>query len=90
VLAYEPEYDFGVPARWVTARTGEYYNGRARDVHGQPIGLEYREGGFRGVAIDPRDPPRFESEPTYLRRHKLLTTEEQARLTTTAFKPETV
>jgi hypothetical protein len=74
VLAYEPEYDFGVPARWVTARMVEHY----------------REGGFRGVAIDPRDPPRFESEPSYLRRHELLLTEEHARLTPTAFTPETV
>jgi hypothetical protein len=90
VLAYVEEYDFGVPARWVTAWMVEYYNGRARDVHGQPIGLEYREGSFRGVAINPADPPRFESETTYLKRHRLLGAEERACLSATAFEPETV
>jgi hypothetical protein len=42
------------------------------------------------TAIDPADPPTFESQATYLRRHGLLTPEERARLTAGAFKPETV
>jgi hypothetical protein len=72
VLSYWPNFTKGVPSDWVTSWQVEYYNGRAKDVHGQPIGTEYRPGDFTGVAIDPDDPPRFETELEYLRRHGLL------------------
>lgn len=71
VLAYVPAFNFGLPAVWVSAWDVAYYNGRARDVSNQPI--RHNTGGtFAGVAIDPNDPPTFESQATYLKRHKLL------------------
>jgi hypothetical protein len=39
---------------------------------------------------DPEDPPQFESQACYLRRHGLLTAEEQRRLPVDAFEPETI
>ncbi len=43
------------------------------------------KGGFAGQAIDPADPPRFESQAAYLRRHKLLLPGEEKRLTAADF-----
>ncbi len=43
-----------------------------------------------GVPIAPADPPRFESEPTYLRRLGLLLPGEFERLTEADFEPETI
>jgi hypothetical protein len=88
VLAYAPVYDCGIPAYWVTTWDATYYRGEAVDVAGNPIGLEYRGRDFRGVPIDPEDPPRFESEAAYLARHELLTDAERARLTSADFEPE--
>jgi hypothetical protein len=87
VLAYAEVLDLGIPRHWINARLAAYYRGEARDVHGEPIGVEYRGSGFRGVAIDPRDPPRYESEAAYLKRHGLLSAEERARLTPADFAP---
>lgn len=39
------------------------------------------------IEIDLSDPPRFESEATYLQRHRLLTPGERRRLTAEDFKP---
>jgi hypothetical protein len=71
VLACVPVFAFGLPAIWISAWMVAYYSGRARDINNQPIGYH---GGrdFAGVAIDPDDPPTFESQATYLDRHKLL------------------
>lgn len=80
VLAYGPAFDMGIPHPWVTKFDEDYYNGRARDIHGGIIPTNYKEGNFSGVAIDPNDPPTFESEATYLSRHSLLTKEEKAYL----------
>ena len=44
VLNEAPSFHAGLPARWVTAWQESYYNGRARDIHGQPMGTEYHEG----------------------------------------------
>ncbi|HAR38567.1 MAG TPA: hypothetical protein DCS09_08385, partial [Porphyromonadaceae bacterium] len=44
-----------------------------------PIGNN-KEGDFAGLAIDPADPPKYESQAAYLRRHGLLTREERAHL----------
>jgi hypothetical protein len=90
VLASEPVFDSGIPAYWVTAWQVAYYTGRTRDVHGEPIGVEYRGSRFRGQAIDPQDPPRYESQASYLKRHRLLGAEERACLTAAAFQPEPV
>ncbi len=90
VFNYVPEFDRGVPASWVSAFDEAYYNGRAVDVHGNAIGTEYHEGHFSGRAIDPNDPPRFESEAAYLDRLGLLTLAERRRLTPADFEPEAI
>lgn len=78
-LAYTERLHRGIPADWVESWQVEMYNGCAIDVDGVPIGTEYSEGHFPHDAIDPNDPPRFESEADYLERLGLLT-EEEARL----------
>lgn len=86
-LAYAPRLPRGVPVVWVTEWHVAYYNGRAFDIHGDPIGTEYSEGHFPYEAIDPDDPPLFESEPAYLRRLGFLGQEEEAALEPSAFDP---
>jgi hypothetical protein len=90
VLAHAPEYDHGLPTQWVTVWDVEYYTGRAVDVHGKAIGQEFRGRRFAGQAIDPDDPPRYESEAAYLDRHGLLSAEERAELSADAFEPEVI
>lgn len=90
VLAYAPEFHVGIPADWVESWMVAYYTGRARDVHGRPIGQEFQGRPFEGRAIDPDDPPRFESEAAYLERLGLLTDEERRRLPRAAFEAEVV
>ncbi len=41
-------------------------------------------------ALDPADPPRYESQATYLDRHGLLFAEERRRLTEADFAPEVI
>jgi hypothetical protein len=88
VLNIWPHFRFGLPLEWVSAFDARYYRGAAVDVHGRPIGHEFRGSGFSGVAPDPHDPPRFESEAAYLDRYGLLTAAERSRLGPEAFKPE--
>jgi hypothetical protein len=90
VLANVPAYDYGIPVHWVDDWEAAYYNGRALDVHAKRIGTEYRKGGFKGVPIDPNDPPIFESQAAYLGRHGLLLPGERKRLTAEDFEPEAV
>lgn len=90
VLNSAPWFWFGLPVMFVQPWMVEYYNGRARDVNGKPIETKYRDGDFTGRAIDPRNPPRFESQADYLERHGLLTRGERARLTPADFEPEVV
>ena len=45
---------------------------------------------LEALALDRVDPPRFESEAGYLKRHGLLTVGERKRLTAAAFEPESV
>ena len=66
----------------------EYYNGRAVDVHGNPIGTEYHDGHFPAERFDPNDPPQFESEAAYLDRHGILLPSERRRLSREDFEPE--
>ena len=47
----------------------------------------YKEGDFKGVAIDPDDPPVFESQAAYLDRHKLLSDDERESFPADAFEP---
>ena len=87
VLAYAAHFDRGVPVYWVTADDVEWYNGRARDVEGELIELGYSEGDFPHEAYDPDDPPRFESEPAFLKRLELLRRGELERIPAEAFEP---
>jgi hypothetical protein len=61
VLANLPHYSLGIPTGWVTPFQVAYYGGTARDIHGRLINPRPR-GTFDGVAIDPDDPPVFDSE----------------------------
>lgn len=82
------DFDRGIPTQWFDAWMIKYYNGRAKDVHGNRIGTEYHDGFLVADAFDPADPPRFESEATYLERHGLLAPGERERLTEADFQPE--
>lgn len=87
VLAFAPAFYCGVPFQWVDQLSADYYSGRSRDIHGNPIGTQSREENFRGVPLDPSDPPIFESEAAYLRRHNLFLPGEDRRLTAKHFEP---
>ena len=89
-LAHVPAFRFGIPTSWVREWDVAYYNGRAVDVHGNRIGTEYAEGNFPHAAIDPEDPPSFESEAAYLDRHGFLSAAERKALPPDAFVPEAV
>lgn len=89
-LAYVPTFARGVPDLWVSDFDVSYYNGRAKDIHGNRIGTKYAEGHFPHQAIDPADPPRFESEASYLKRRGLLLPGELARLTEADFADEVI
>lgn len=87
-LRYVPTFRFGLPASgWVTDFDVAYYRGRAVDVHGKPIATEFRGRAFPFEALDPNDPPTFESEAAYLDRHGLMTPAERRRVPAVAFEP---
>ncbi len=90
LLNYLPSFRVGVPSSWVSLRQQEYYNGRCLDVDGNPMETKYRDGDFAGVAIDPNNPPVFECQAAYLRRHGLLDDAESKKLSDAAFQTETV
>ena len=90
VLNIVPRLHLGLPVDWVTAWEADYYNGRALDIHGNRIGSDYKEGNFEGVPPDPNDPPCYESQAAYLRRHGLLLPGERKRLSAQDFQPECV
>lgn len=75
-LSIVPHFVKGIPTGWVSKSQEDYYNGRQVDIHGHKIGT-YNEGDFLGKAIDPGDPPTFESQGGYLQRHSLLTDAEK-------------
>ncbi len=52
--------------------------------------VDRRGPAFEGVAIDSSDPPRYESEASYLRRLDLLLPTELGRLTEEDFEPDTI
>jgi hypothetical protein len=89
-LNYAPEFAFGLPTRWVSASDELYYNGCAKDIHGDPIGTVYSPGHFPFYAPRAVDPPRFESQAAYLRRQDLLAHGELERLAPDAFEPEAI
>ncbi len=73
----------GQPAHEVSAYV------EARE-YGIPTVWAMPSDGFDGIAGDPADPPRFESEASYLRRLGLFLRGELERLTEDAFEPETI
>jgi hypothetical protein len=88
VLAYVPRYDYGIPVYWVEPAEFAYYNGlEVAAVNGQRT---EREGKFKGVPIDPNDPPVYEAQATYLERHDLFLPGERRRLRKADFEPEAV
>jgi hypothetical protein len=89
-LAYVPSFTRGIPDSWVKAWDVEFYNGRAKDIHGEPIGTKYMEGHFPYKAIDPDDPPIFESQASYLKRNGLLSPAEAKRIPAEAWEPEAI
>lgn len=53
-----------------------------------PFDVEYYGRRFRGQAIDPADPPIYESQAAYVERHGLLLPGERKRLRKADFEPE--
>jgi hypothetical protein len=90
VLSHAPAFSYGLPAVWVTAWEVKYYSGTAVDIHGNPIGDRIPNNDFKGMAIDPDDPPTFESQAAFLKRHGLFLTGEERRLKKSDFEPEAV
>ncbi|MDP2606089.1 MAG: hypothetical protein Q8S00_26400, partial [Deltaproteobacteria bacterium] len=88
--AYVESYERGLPAIFLDQWQVDYYNGRAKDIHGNPIGSKYREGDFKGRSIDPKNSPRYESEASYLKRNGLLLPEEARRLRKKDYAPEVI
>jgi hypothetical protein len=86
-LAYVPHFSYGLPTTWVTQRDVEHYARTARGLHGD---LKYPKpsGTFEGVAVDPDDPPTYESQAAYLERHGLFLPGERKRLMKNDFEPE--
>jgi len=87
-LSTAEAYDYGIPRSFVQQWSVEYYNGRRRDIHGNLIENGHKDGDFKGRAIDPKDPPRYESEAAYLERHGLLIEAEKDRLAPEDFEPD--
>lgn len=75
-----PTFEKGIPSGWIDTFDTLYYRGRAFDVQGLAVGQKYIGNDFRGIAVDRSNPPTFESEAEYLRRHDLLTSAEQQYL----------
>lgn len=89
-LGYVLSYRLGIPDLWVSEFDTQYYNGKARHVDGHIIPTDYKDGDFTGKAVDPNDPPTYESQASYLRRLELFAPGEERRLPVDAFEPETI
>jgi hypothetical protein len=86
-LAYAPTFLYGLPAVWISQWQVKYYGGIAVDIHGNPTGQLYPTDT---AAIDPNDPPAFESQRAYLKRLGFLLTGEARRTKKADFEPEAV
>ena len=82
-----PIFRYGLPWIWIEQWQVMYYSGLAVDIHGAPIGDRYPNDSFKGVTLDPNDPPMFETQAAYLKRHGLLLAGEERR---SDFEPETI
>lgn len=67
-----PRFDCGIPVDWITAE----------DLRVWPS----LEG--KAVAFDPADPPLYEAQAEYLRRHRLFAPGERRRLRRADVAPE--
>lgn len=74
--AYVPEHHYGIPTRWITKKDLEGRHGQK--LSGNPF------------AYDPCDPPVFEAQAAYLKRHQLFLPGEAKRLAADDFAPEHV
>ena len=83
-------FSYGLPTVWISQWQVNYCTGIAVDIHGGPIGNRFASNGFNGVAIDPDDTPRFESQAAYLKRHGLFLAGEQRRLRKADWEPEAI
>jgi hypothetical protein len=88
-LAHLPRCSDGLPISWVSQRDVEYYTGTARAIDGN-LANPKPSGTFKGVAIDPNDPPTYESQAAYLERHQLFLPGERRRLTRKDFESEKI
>lgn len=78
---------WGLETDWTSAEQVELYTGCLRHVDGHLL-TEFAVPGFDKVAVDPRDPPRHESQAAYLSRLGLLTAKERRRIPAAAFEPD--
>ena len=89
-LSCVPCFEYGLPVIWLTQDLASLYRGTAKDIHGEPIFPEYFSRPFDGVAIDENDPPQYESQAAYLKRHGLFLIGEAKRLSKRDFEQETI
>jgi hypothetical protein len=92
VLSVSASFAFGIPTSWVSRFEVDYYRGliehpddRVRGGRREPIDRD-----FPGLPIDPLDPPRYEAEAAYLKRHALFMDGEAKRLRPRDFWAEKV
>lgn len=85
--AYKAIYQDGLPAIFITPFQVRYYSGTAVNIRGEPIG-SLIPTDFKGVAIDPDNPPCFESQAAYLKRLGLLLAGEERRLKKADYEAE--
>jgi hypothetical protein len=71
--ALVPHFDCAVPDRFVTIEDVEWHREEGEE--------------FSGIPFDPIDPPKYESQASYLDRHNLLAPVERRRLRAQDFKP---
>ena len=72
-LCYVPHFEYGIPDTFISASTLAHYN-----EHGKNRGLKNWERPDEPVeAIDPKDPPQYESQARYLWDRDLLEPEEK-------------
>ena len=87
-MGYLPMIAFGIPQEYVKQHDVDSRNGRLKREPCSYWPNDSKEGDFDGIAIDWDDPPTFEAEATYLKRHGLLPISEEKRLNYRDFEPE--
>jgi hypothetical protein len=98
----EPWWEFSAP-KWDDPFVGTYYHGTLPEPRKRLGGSGVPDWEARGVVprlplgvphhhlgVDPIDPPVYESQAAYLKRHNLLLPGEEKRIPKPGFKPETI